>query len=97
MVGLRLHGHAILPIATAHLILTQARSPASGGQTAVEAAERSRKAIGDPMPYLGGSAYQRLDHDGKTYLCGTRGLVIQSSCAGRSGSNREANLISGQR
>jgi HEAT repeat protein/tetratricopeptide (TPR) repeat protein len=39
-------------------------------------AEWARWPHGAPMPYLGGSILSEKEHEGRRYLCGTRGLVI---------------------
>lgn len=49
--------------------------------TDAEASRAGRELHGDrktaePMPYLGGAILSRKRHNGKMYLCGTRGMVI---------------------
>ncbi|HEV7403870.1 MAG TPA: HEAT repeat domain-containing protein [Chthoniobacteraceae bacterium] len=39
-------------------------------------AQSSTKSGGDPLPYLGGYLLLREERDGKTWLCGTRGMLV---------------------
>lgn len=41
-----------------------------------QAEKRSEPTTLGPLPCLGGLAYRRYEHDGQTWLCGSRGLLI---------------------
>ena len=53
----------------------------SGGATASLKSEevsraRNRNSSREPLPFLGGWVTEKFEHDGASYICGTRGLVI---------------------